>query len=149
MRRLILALCLLVSPAFADDLPQVPDNNLTPGAIATTDTNVFCHSGYSKTVRHTSGRLKHEIYQEYGIDKKSVRAEVDHRVPLEIGGADIKENLWIQIYDTHPYNATLKDHLENRAREMVCSGQITAEQGQAWFLGDWRLAYDQQFGKPQ
>lgn len=62
----------------AHDLPIRPDPHLTPGAVPTTDAATVCVKGYAKTVRHTSGKLKAEIYREYGIDKKSSHFEVCH-----------------------------------------------------------------------
>ena len=55
------------APSFADD-PILPDPKLTPGAVLTTDLSKICQPGYTKTVRHTSGALKHEVYVEYGIE---------------------------------------------------------------------------------
>ena len=99
-------------PAFAAD-PIRPDYNLTPGAVLTTDTRLICQPGYTKTVRHTSSHLKHEVYVEYGLDRRSGRYEIDHLIPLELGGADVRENLWPESFDTEPWNARVKDQLEN------------------------------------
>ncbi len=63
-----------------------PDPRLTPGAVATSDPAVFCHPGYSRSVRHTSGRMKRDVYRAYGIDRRSGHYEMDHLVPLAIGG---------------------------------------------------------------
>jgi len=74
--------CLLAIPAVAGDLPVQPDPTLTPGAVLTTDVSTICQPGYSKTMRHTSGKLKAKIYREYGIDKASSHFEVDHLISL-------------------------------------------------------------------
>jgi len=65
-----------------------PDPRLTPGGVATSDPGVFCHAGYSRSVRHTSGRVKRQVYRAYGIDRRSGSYEIDHLVPLAIGGSD-------------------------------------------------------------
>ena len=96
--------------AFAD-APILPDPALTPGAVLKTDVQTICRKGYSKSVRHTSGKLKASIYREYGIDRHSGHYEIDHLIPLGIGGADVAENLWPESYDTHPWNAAVKDRL--------------------------------------
>ena len=49
--------------------PPAPDRRLTPGAVLTTDLSIICQPRYTKTVRHTSGKLKTQIYRKYGIDK--------------------------------------------------------------------------------
>ncbi len=49
---------LIASPAVAANLPIRPDATLTPGAVLSTDATAVCQPGYSKSVRHTSGKLK-------------------------------------------------------------------------------------------
>ena len=71
-----LIMALLSSPSLAD-APIRPDPRLTPGAVATTDANLVCQPGYSKSARHTSGKLKSFIYREYGIDRRGPRPSGD------------------------------------------------------------------------
>jgi len=59
--------------------------------------------------------------------------EIDHLVPLCLGGSDDFSNLWPQPRQTiaPKWNAEAKDRLERRLCEMVCSGQLdlaTAQQ---------------------
>ncbi len=130
-----------------------PDPALTPGAVdaRVTQANIqqtICVHGYTKTVRHTSGKLKALIYRRYGGRALFPHAEVDHRIPLEVGGRDVAENLWIQPYDSQPWNAHGKDHLENVIAHKVCVGELTLQEGQAVFLGDWREGYSKYIGAP-
>lgn len=121
--------------------PIRPDPRMTPGAALTTDPSVVCHVGYSKTVRHTSGKLKHRIYVEYGLDRKGGHYEIDHLIPLSIGGADVAENLWPQSYDTVPWNAHIKDRLELKLLHLVCHGDLPIIQAQRDIAQDWVAAY--------
>jgi hypothetical protein len=130
------------STALADDLPIRPDPKLTPGAVVTTDANVVCQPGYARTMRHTSGSLKHKIYAEYGIDPKSGHFEIDHLISLELGGADVAENLWPESYDTQPFNARLKDKLESKLHQLVCAGKLPLKQAQDEIATDWIAAYN-------
>jgi len=149
-RRVATACALLLAlayPAFADD-PILPDSQLTPGAVLTTDLSKICQPGYTKTVRHTSGALKHEVYAEYNIKPDPGRYEVDHLIPLEIGGADIRKNLWPESYDTKPWNAAMKDKLENYLHVEACGGHIPIEQAQKEIAEDWITAYRKYLGEP-
>jgi hypothetical protein len=74
---------MLAVPALAAELPIRPDPKMTPGAVLTTDAAEICEKGYARTVRHTSGKLKAEIYREYGLDKASSHFEVDRRIQGE------------------------------------------------------------------
>jgi hypothetical protein len=136
---------LFVAPAFAVELPIRPDPKMTPGAVLTNDTATVCEKGYAKTVRHTSGKLKAEIYREYGIDK-SRPIEVDHLISLELGGADVVANLWPRSYDTSPWNAHVKDKLEDRLHTLVCAGKLPLAQAQHDIATDWIAAYEKYVG---
>ncbi len=137
----------LIYPAFADD-PILPDPQLTPGTVLTTDLSKICQPGYTRTVRHTPGALRREVYAEYGIKRDSGRYEVDHLIPLEIGGADVRENLWPESYDTRPWNAAVKDKLENYLHVEACAGRIPIKQAQKEIAEDWITAYRKYLGEP-
>jgi hypothetical protein len=75
--------------------------------------------------------------------------EVDHLVPLEIGGADDDSDLWAQprrsIEPT--WNAEKKDELEFRLRELVCSGALDVATAQNEIASDWVAAYAKYVGR--
>lgn len=67
--------------------------------------------------------------------------ELDHLVPLELGGADGLGNIWPQC---GPDAVTLneryfkkKDHVENYLAEAVKSGRIPLETAQKGIAADW------------
>jgi hypothetical protein len=137
----------LAAAASAAD-PVQPDPRLTPGAVLPVDAATICEPGYARTVRHTSGRLKAEVYREYGIDRQAGHYEIDHLVSLELGGADVRENLWPQSYDTEPWNATVKDRLENFLHAEICAGRLRLEEAQREIATDWIGAYQHYLGSP-
>jgi hypothetical protein len=137
---LVLAFLIGARPVQADD-PILPDPTLTPGAVRSTDTDEICQPGYSKTVRHTSGKLKAKIYREYGIDRHAGHYEIDHLIPLGIGGADLPENLWPQSYDTDPWNASVKDRLELKLHTLVCKQGMDIKEAQKAIAENWIDAY--------
>jgi len=53
----------------------------------------------------------------------------DHRIPLCLGGADTRENVWYQPLD----EARAKDAREWAACEAYCAGRITLEQARRQF----------------
>jgi hypothetical protein len=102
---------------------------------------------YSKRHRQTPASLKRATYAAYGIDKAGRDFEIDHRVPLCLGGDDVAENLWPQFGFEHPSYYD-KDRLETTVCRMVCRlGTIALREGQAIFLGDWIAGYEQVFGE--
>jgi hypothetical protein len=123
---LIIAAALLASsPAWADST-IVPDPTLTPGAVRTTDVALICSAG-TRELRHWSRERDDFILREYGLPPgPHPQYEIDHLVPLGLGGADDDANLWPEprrsIEPT--WNAEARDRLELRLRELVCGSQL-------------------------
>jgi hypothetical protein len=147
MKQLALLLVLVGAwPALAADLP---DNNLTPGCIDPALTKQkLCSKGFStKSVRNTSQATKNQAYANYKIKhRRPGQYEVDHLISLEIGGCDEISNLWPQSYVTHPWNAHVKDKLENRLHKLVCDGTVTLPTAQREISSDWIKAYQKYIG---
>lgn len=123
----------------------IPDLRLTPGDVLTTDTHTVCTPGYAASVRNVSVATKREVYARYGVTYTRLYAyEVDHDIPLELGGSNAITNLWPQRNDRPRSNA--KDLLENRLHSIVCAGELTLPEAQAAIRGDWTPAYDRWIG---
>jgi len=70
-----------------------------------------------------------------------VKYELDHFVPLAVGGHPRSEdNLWLQRWDG-AWNARVKDRLERRLQLMVCAGDISLHAARTAIQGDWHAAY--------
>lgn len=147
---LILVLLILAGVALAAECQQgdIPDDHCTPGVVASTDPVDVCGiidgQTYSQRHRQTSAEMKAEVRRRYGMARCG---EIDHRLPLALGGADTVENLWCQPGEgTWPYR--LKDKLEVTVWRQVCHEHSkTLSEGQAIFLEpDWRDEYCQEIG---
>lgn len=146
------ALLVLVPSRFgfgAELLPLRPDPVLTPGVVASSDPAVVCAAtSYSQAHRTTGAALKRAVYRAYGIVPAGRDFEIDHRLPLALGGADVALNLWPQQGWTHP-SFHDKDRLEARLWRLVCRRRtLPLAEAQRLLLGDWTLAYRQVFGVP-
>lgn len=151
-RVLVLAIILAGFPAFAEDLPIRPDPSITPGLVASTDPNDVCGKvdglTYSQRHRDTTQKMKDEVYAAYHVDKAGRDFEVDHLVPLCLGGADDLKNLWPQEGWQHP-SFHDKDRLETYACRAVCvTHKMTLPDAHALFTGDWIASFEQVFGEP-
>jgi hypothetical protein len=69
--------------------------------------------------------------------------EIDHLVPLCLGGSDDPSNLWPQPRRSieEKWNAEAKDRLERLMCIMVCDAQIDIADAQEAFATDWIAAY--------
>jgi hypothetical protein len=142
--------------ALADD---VPDLTKTPGVINSGLTkSKICSTKWGKDERHVTSAMKQQVFTLYGYsgyndphcvpDAHGKTCEIDHLISRELGGADDVKNLWPEAYGTTPWNAHLKDKLENRLHKEICGGHITLKQARDMITHDWRVAYKQYYGNP-
>jgi hypothetical protein len=78
---------------------------------------------------------KREIYAAYGITQRTRFGtpgsyEIDHIIPLELGGSNARANLFPEPYPSY----IAKDHMENFIHRQVCSGVISLHSGQMFFV---------------
>lgn len=121
-----------------------PDPRLTPGAVLHVTAADVCVVGYSKTVRNVPIALKRRVYREYGIPYVKGRYEVDHLIPLSIGGSNSIRNLWVEPYDG-VWNAHVKDDLELALLKKTCRGSMTLDEAQREIATDWIGTYKRIF----
>jgi hypothetical protein len=120
-----------------------PDPACTPGAIdpAVTQANIgstICASGYTAKVRPSSSatnKLKAKMYVAYSIPNGTV-SELDHDVPLELGGANDVANLWPEVGKL----PNPKDKVENDLHKAVCSGKVQVAAAQQAIAANWMTA---------
>ena len=139
-------------PVLAEELPVRPDNTLTPGVVGSASFADVCGLvrglTYSQRHRETTQKMKNDAYAAYNVNKAGRDFEVDHRVPLCAGGADDPANLWPQLGWQHP-SFHDKDRLEARICRTVCRARdMTLQEGQAIFLGDWIDGFERVYGQP-
>jgi hypothetical protein len=142
----IVALALVVLGAASGGPPLRPDPQRTPGATLEVTTADMCVPGYTKKVRDVPASVKRQVYAAYGIQTHAPREyEVDHLIPLELGGSNALTNLWPQSYQTQPWNARVKDKLENHLHDLVCDGKLDLNVAQHDIATDWIAAYQKYF----
>lgn len=148
MRNLIIALMLVPSVALAHPNPIKPDPHITPGEADKNATlEMICTTGYSSTVRNVTETTKNKVFELYGMQRVRGLYEVDHLISLQLGGTNSIRNLWPQHYYTQPWNAKVKDALENHLRREICDGKISLQEAQKIIAEDWIKAYCTHYNK--
>lgn len=127
-----------------------PNPALTPGLIATQNiadlTATSACGTYSQCHRATSAALKTQVRSEYsGCPSGAGQSEIDHFVPLALGGADDVKNLWCEPLDLPwqggNYGFKTKDKLENYLVIEVKAGLLAPANAQQCILDDWVACY--------
>lgn len=122
--------------------PLRPDPSLTPGDTLPVTAQDVCAPGYAKKVRNVPSGVKRQAYARYGVGQRAAgEFEVDHLISLELGGSNSIRNLWPQSFMTHPWNAHVKDAIENELHRQVCSGAMSLHDAQHAIATDWIAAY--------
>jgi len=134
----------------------LPDPKCTPGAINPTVTLAVLQDKSFRTgcVRNcsTTHRDRSATYRRYGIQHprgnsgQNQICELDHLVPLEMGGADTIENIWPQC---GPAGGTMrqryfkqKDLVENYLTAQVKNGNMDLAEAQKEIARDWTQFLD-------
>lgn len=135
------------------DNPKLPVWACTPGSIRSDMVNstdaqlavTICHPGWTATVRPSVSETEHVktiAMIAYGVSP-SERAitELDHKIPLELGGSNDVSNLWPEVSDEpgHGFRNT-KDTVENDLRRAVCTHRVSLVDAQAAIATDWTTA---------
>lgn len=93
-------------------------------------------------VRNVPDRVKRLVYRRYGI-KRHPRGtyELDHLIPLELGGSNKIINLFPQAALPRP-GFHEKDVLENSFRTSVCDGSMKLRTAQHPIAMNWLKTYN-------
>ena len=118
-----------------------PDPNLTPGDVFPVGIAQICVTGYASSVRNVTIETKEEVYAGYHITSHVAgQYEVDHLIPLELGGSNSIRNLWPEPAEPEP-GFHQKDLLENRLHELVCARSLDLATAQHAIAMNWYAAY--------
>ena len=128
----------------------LPDPECTPGAIDVSISQgnlgaTICSYGFIESLRppfNVSEPAKYSLMKSYGYGGFRLHNyELDHLVPLELGGASTFQNLWPELNDyPAPGYLNSKDEVENSLHRAVCDGQISLQEAQDAIASNWVTA---------
>jgi hypothetical protein len=150
----------------------LPDPSLTPGAIDPTVTQAnigvtICVAGYTTRARPSvsiTEPIKYRVIALYHDAGRVSAYELDHLIPLELGGLPVarnpdgtvaqgQPNLWPEPWEKTGAaavgtGAETKDFLENWLHAEVCEGKMSLAVAQRAIASDWYAAW-QAAGRPR
>ncbi len=128
----------------------LPDPACTPGAVDPRVTQAdiavtICTRGYTATVRprvSVTEKLKRDQMAAYGMRSQRMGDwELDHLIPLELGGAPLDAaNLWPEAW-SGANNAHMKDAVETYLKSAVCRGALPLVEAQRQIATNWVALY--------
>jgi hypothetical protein len=120
----------------------LPDPRCTAGATAADDLEVICHQSTASRRCNFSKATREAMFQAYRLSSPEPPGsyELDHLIPLELGGANTLDNLWPEAAAPAP-GFHEKDWLENYLHKQVCGGSLALATARWLIAGDWVSAY--------
>jgi hypothetical protein len=133
------------------DNHRLPARSCTPGSVRsdiTDDTinRTICNPNWStRTIRPPKAetdQLKTAAMLAYDVPPAQRRnTELDHDVPLWLGGSNDVTNLWPQVSDIPGGGfRNTKDDVEGRLHTAVCAHRVTLRAAQIAIAADWTTA---------
>jgi len=123
----------------------LPDPRFTPGVAQPIALSAICYAANDEVVRSVPDSVQQAVFREYGISNAPASDyEVDYLITPGLGGTDNIRNLWPQPHDSN-WNSYVKDELEHRLHNMVCSGQLPLSTAQQEIAANWISAYEKYF----
>jgi hypothetical protein len=127
----------------------LPDKKATPGNVYPDVRQAdICDLHYVLGVRQPRFNDKVEAFANYGVsihDRDFF--QVDHLIPVSLGGTNAMTNLWPQPY-AGSHGAAAKDLVERQLRGLVCSHKLSLKVAQQAIAKNWWTAYDRYMGLP-
>jgi hypothetical protein len=127
----------------------LPDRRCSPGGYYAKLTKpVICGAGFhTSAIRNVPQSEKFAVEREYGMAATyyGYSIEIDHIVPLELGGSNSIANLFPEPGSGRD-NYHFKDQAENRAKEWVCEGRLSLAAARRDFATNWEKLYRRLFG---
>jgi Protein of unknown function (DUF3761) len=127
----------------------LPDRRCSPGGYYSKLTKaVLCSPGFhTGTIRNVGQSEKYAVEREYGMPAKLYgrTVEIDHIIPLELGGSNSIANLYFEP-GSGSANYHVKDAVEDRAKAWVCNGQLSLASARRGFALNWERLYRRLFG---
>jgi hypothetical protein len=133
-----------ISACHTRDHGQLPDPACTPGSIdpAVTQADIgstICREGWTATIRPPESQTEHAKFDvvdpAYGMSPGAT-GELDHEVPLELGGSNDVTNLWLEAGPI----PNPKDAVEGALKRAVCDRKVSLLAAQAAIARDWMTA---------
>jgi len=120
-----------------------PDADCTPGAAMGISKTAVCTTS-TKGRRNVDESMRKEVYASYGLSypQPTGKYEVDHFIPLELGGSNDLSNLWPQLASPMP-GFHQKDCVEDYLHAQVCKqgATMTLAEAQRQITTDWLKIY--------
>ncbi len=121
---------------------QLPSAFQTPGNKSKANEAQVCAADFEASVKPMAKWQRDQALERYGKRPEDFTGELDHLIPISLGGTNDPENLW-PLHANKDMGPAEKKALDQKLHQMVCDKTIKLKDAQDAIKKDWVKAYDQ------
>jgi hypothetical protein len=121
---------------------QLPSSFQTPGNKSKANEAQVCAADFEASVKPMAKWQRDQALERYGKRPEDFTGELDHLIPISLGGTNDPENLW-PLPANKDMGPAEKKALDQKLHQMVCDKTIKLKDAQDAIKKDWVKAYDQ------
>jgi hypothetical protein len=121
---------------------QLPSAFQTPGAKSKANEAQVCAADFEASVKPMAKWQRDQALEKYGKRPEDFTGELDHLIPLSLGGTNDPDNLW-PLPANKDMGPDQKKELDLKLHQLVCDKTLTLKAAQDAIRKDWVKAYNQ------
>ena len=121
---------------------QLPSSFQTPGNKGKASEAQVCAADFEASVKPIAKWQRDQALERYGRRPEDFTGELDHLIPLSLGGTNDPDNLW-PLPANKDIGPTQKKELELKLHERVCAKTLKLKDAQDAIKKDWVKAYNE------
>ena len=138
--RFIAAAAIIGVPSFA--AAQLPSSFQTPGNKSKASEAQVCAADFAASVKPIAKWQRDQALERYGKRPEDFTGELDHLIPISLGGTNDPDNLW-PLPANKDMGPAQKQELDLKLHELVCAKTVKLKDAQDAIKKDWVKAYTQ------
>ena len=128
---------------------QLPSSFQTPGAKGKANEAQICAADFEASVKPIAKWQRDQALERYGKRPEDFTGELDHLIPISLGGTNDPDNLW-PLPANKDLGPAQKKELDLKLHQLVCDHTLRLKDAQDAIRKDWVKAYNQYVkGGPQ
>jgi hypothetical protein len=139
-RSLMAAAVTIGVPALA--AAQLPSSFQTPGHKGKAKEAEICAADFESSVKPVAKWQRDQALERYGKRPEDFTGELDHLIPIGLGGTNDPDNLW-PIPSSTTMGPDQKRALDLKLHQLVCDKTLKLKDAQDAIKKDWVKAYAQ------
>jgi hypothetical protein len=121
---------------------QLPSSFQTPGNKSKATETQVCAADVEASAKPVAKWQRDQALERYGKRPEDFTGELDHLIPLSLGGTNDPDNIW-PLPNNKDMGPAEKKALDLKLHELVCAKTIKLKDAQDAVKKDWVKAYNQ------